>query len=165
MKQQEAARELAGLLAQTSDPLIRQEIVRQVSGFEGPTAESILRAAMTDSDPDVRAAACKAWGKRGGPEAAAVLGKAALSDADPDVRVAAIRALGQTGNQHAIAALGRALDDRDPTIQYFAIDSLRRVTGRDFGHDLGQWRQYVRAQGTESTTQPPSVAERQGGMF
>lgn len=163
-RQEQLAREMAAILAQETDPIIRQEIVRAVGGFQTPTATSILHSALKDTDADVRVAACRAWGKRRGPEAAAALGEVLLSDIDIDVRLAATRAIGQTGDPGAVAALGKALDDRDPTVQFCAIDSLRRVSGQDFGNDLGQWRQYARGE-MPAPPRPLSVAERLRRVF
>jgi len=163
-RQELLAREMAGVLSQESDPIIRQEIVRALGAFRTPTTTSILQAALKDADADVRVAACRAWGKRRGPEAAAALSEALLSDIDIDVRLAATRALGQTGDPGAVAALGKALDDRDPTVQFYAIDSLRRVSGQDFGNDIGKWRQYARGE-TPAPTPPVSIAERLRRMF
>ena len=163
-EQERVARELAGSLPQEIDPIIRLEIVRAMRGLQAPTGTSTLRSALKDSDADVRVVACKAWGKRGGPEAAALLSEVLLSDIDADVRLAAVRALGQVGDRSAVDALGKSLDDRDPTMQYYAVDSLRRISGQDYGHDLNKWRQYAKGE-TPASSQPLSIADRVRRIF
>lgn len=163
-EQERISGELAAAFTEEADPLIRAEIVRAAGGYPTATAASVLRTAVNDSDSDVRVAACEGWGKRGGPEAVEILSSTLGSDVDADVRLAAARALGQTGDPGAVAALGEALEDRDPAMQYVAVQSLRNVTGKDFDGDVSRWRQYVRGE-TPGPRKPVSIAERLRGMF
>ncbi len=101
---------------------------------------------MSDADTHVRVAACEAWGKRGDAEAVKLLAEALRSDVDADVRLAAAKALGETKNPEAVAALGEALSDADPAMQYRAVLSLERVTGKDLGNDVSRWQQYVKGE-------------------
>lgn len=158
-EQERMSGELAAAFQVEADPLIRIEIVRALSGYPTTAAASVLDAAVDDSDPDVRLAACQAWGKRGGAEAAAKLSEVLSSDMDTDVRLTALQALGEAGDAGAVAALGEALEDRDPATQYQAMQSLRKVTGEDFGNDVGLWRQYVKGEVPDPSS-PVSVAER-----
>lgn len=163
-EQQRISGELAAAFADEADPLIRAEIVRAAGGYRTATSASLLREAVSDSYSDVRVAACEAWGKQGGPEAAGILSGALSSDVDSDVRLAAARALGETGDPGAVAALGEVLEDRDPAMQYLAVKSLRNVTGKDFDGDVNRWRQYVRGE-TPGPKKPVSIAERFRRLF
>ena len=40
--------------------------------------------------------------------------------------------------------LGEALADADPAMQYRAVLSLKKVTGKDLGNDVDRWQQYVK---------------------
>jgi len=151
-EQERIATELAAAFQDEPDPLIRLEIVRAIGRCRTPAADSVLDAALNDSEPDVRMVACRAWGDRGGPEAAAKLSEMLRSDVDLDVRLTAAQALGETADPNAVAALGEALEDRDPAMQYQAVQSLRNVTGEDLGSDVNQWRHYVKGE-------PPDPAE------
>jgi hypothetical protein len=73
--------------------------------------------------------------------------------------LAAVRALGETKDPAAVAALGRALDDRDPALQYYAVHSLQEVTRENLGNDVDRWRQYVQS-GQVPSERPVSVVER-----
>ena len=80
------------------------------------------------------------------------------ADVNPDVRLAAAKALGETKSPEAVPALGEALTDTDPAMQYRAVLSLQKVTGKDLGNDVGRWQQYVKGQ--QPTATSPSLAER-----
>jgi HEAT repeat protein len=127
-----------------ADPLIRAELVKAIATCGAPAAADTIRAAMIDSTTDVRIAACDAWGKHGGPQAVPSLSLAIRKDSSVDVRLAGLRALGAIGGPESIAALGTALDDEDPAMQYRAIQSLRKVTGKDFGDDVASWREFAK---------------------
>ena len=163
-EQERISGELAQAFRVETDPLTRLEIIRAISGCPTPAAASVLEAGLADSNADIRVAACNAWGRRGGPEAAARLSEVLASDIDMDVRLTAAMALGETGDARAAAALGEALEDRDPAMQYVAVRSLREVTGEDLGNDVNRWREYVRGE-LPSSSSPVSVAERPGRPF
>ena len=158
-EQERISSELAAAFQDEPDPLIRLEIVLAIGQYRTAAADSVLDAALNDSAPNVRMVACRAWGDRGGPEAAAKLSEALRSDVDVDVRLTAAQALGETADPHAVAALGEALEDRDPAMQYQAVRSLRNVTGEDLGNDVNQWRHYVKGEPPDPA-EPVSVAQR-----
>jgi HEAT repeat protein len=164
-EQERVSGELADDIRDEPDPLIRAQIVRTLAGNPAEKAASVLRNAMDDSSPDVRMAACEAWGQRGGPEAVKLLGQRIGSDTNGDVRLAATRALGQTRDASAVAGLAVALDDQDPALQYRAVLSLREVTGKDFGNDANRWRQYVKGETPERDARPTSIAQRLRQIF
>jgi hypothetical protein len=158
------ARQLAEAIRDEDDSMIRAAIVEAIGACDGPETERVLEAALQDRAADVRITACEVLGRRGGEESVRLLSEALGSDMNQDVRLAAARALGETGGPGATSALASALDDRDPAMQYRAVQSLESVTGRDFGNDVTRWQQYVRGELPESE-QAPSVAERIGNWF
>jgi HEAT repeat protein len=155
------SQQLAESIRAEKDPSIRIEIIRALGRYPGPAADAILKAALGDADTHVRVVACEAWGTRvGDAQAVRLLSEAARSDVDPDVRLAAVRALGETKNPQTLPALTEALNDpRDPAMQYCAMLSLKQVTGKNLGDNIGAWQQYVKSLQGPST---PSVAERNG---
>ncbi|NQT16284.1 MAG: HEAT repeat domain-containing protein [Planctomycetes bacterium] len=163
-EQERISAELAAAFPNEADPLIRIEIIRALAEYGTTTAESMLAAALDDSDADVRLAACQAWGSRGGSAATANLSRVIGSDVDTDVRLAAIQALGEVGDSTSVAVLGEALEDRDPAMQYAAVQSLREVTEEDFGNDVVRWRQYVKGE-PPSPAESISIAERFRRLF
>ncbi len=163
-QKQQTARELAQAIRTEEDPLIRTEIIRTLGAYPCETSDLVLRSAFGDPDTEVRVTACEVWGRRGDAEAARLLAGALDGDVDTDVRLAAARALGASKDPVAVAALGRALEDRDPAMQYRAVLSLRKSTGKTFGYDVNRWRQYVAGEVPEPTGSP-SLAERLRGML
>jgi hypothetical protein len=147
-EQNAKASELAEAYRNESDPLVRLEMLRVVARCGSPAAAETLKAAMGDSDREVRVTACQAWGVHGGPLAVPQLSEALRKDVSVDVRLAAGKALGQIGGDEAVKALAVALDDQDPALQYRAIQSLREITGKDFGDNVVAWRDYTRGSGT-----------------
>lgn len=154
-----AARELAMRMQNEPDPLLRAEIVKALGGLPvGPSREA-LRLAIQDGETNVRIAACGAWQQIGGQEAVAVLSEVIASDTDDDVRLAAARGLGTFESQAAVRGLAIALDDRNPALQLRAMESLKQVSGRDLGHDVVAWRNFVSG-GAVQPPSEPSLVER-----
>lgn len=152
---------LAQAIAKEEDALVRAEMVRTLGSFSTPGVVPVLTAAGADSDTEVRVAACDAWARRGGTEAAQQLGEILSSDTDIDVRLAAARGLGRVDDKQAIASLGIALEDPDPALQHRAVLSLREVSGKDFGNDVNAWREYVAG----GSPKPPSLVSKLRQLF
>ena len=155
--------ELSPQCGEEEDPLIRSELVLTLGALDSPTARQSLLAAGQDPDSRVRIAACKAWADIGDETASSELARILSSDMDQDVRFAAAKCLGKAGGPHAVAALGKALDDRDPAMQYLAMESLRETTGEDYGHDARLWKQY--AQGQTPVREEKGIAQRVQDLF
>jgi len=163
-EREQVAVELGGAIRVEEDPMVRAAIIRTLGEFPCETASRILRAALEDKDPDVRVAACEAWGKRGDQEAVDVLGGILRSDNDIDVRLAATGALGKSKQPSAVQALEPAINDKDPAMQYRAVLSLKQITGKHFGNNVIRWQQYVRGEIPEPP-KPVSVADRIRRLF
>jgi HEAT repeat protein len=148
--------QLAAVFHQETDPILRAEIVRVLGVYPTTASLAVLHTAVGDSDVEVRIAACLGWGRRKGPEAAAAMSQMLLSDVDGDVRLAAAEALGAIGDRSAVAALGSVLEDKDPAMQYRAVESLKKITGQDLGNDVNRWREYVQNEST-GPSKPVSV--------
>ncbi len=70
-----------------------------------------------------------------------LLSEVVAQEQEVDVRLAAVRGLGKYHDPRAVQALGSALDDRDPAVQYVAMQSLEKATGRDMGEDVRRWKE------------------------
>lgn len=162
-EQEEVSANLAKAIRTELDPFIRAEIVRTLARFQTASATAVLSAGLQDPDTSVRVACCEALGKRGGPASVQALSEALTNDTDIDVRLAAARALGETKDASAVAALGQALEEADPALQLRAVESLRLVSGREFGNDVAAWREF--AAGREPAPYTPSLAERFRNLF
>jgi HEAT repeat protein len=159
-EQERASRELGKALTEEDDPLLRSHMLRTLAAFPTKTAEVMLAAGLQDGDRDVRVACCEAWGKHGGDEAVRIMCEALKSDTDLDVRLAAARVLGDLKDPKAAPVLGLALDEPFPALRYRAIESLKKISGKDF-EDLTSWREY--AQGGEP--KEPGLVSRLRRIF
>ncbi len=157
-QQQHMSTELAALFQDTDDSMVRREIVFTLAQVPTAAAAEVLQKAQSDQSEDVRIAVCQAWQRRGGPEAIQALAETLGSDTDIDVRLKATEALADFRDPVAVRALGVALDDKDPALQYRAMQSLRSATGRDFGNNSVAWREYLR--GGNPPDQPESLVQK-----
>lgn len=163
-QQEQLSRELAQQIQTEADPLVREAIVRAVAQLDTALAGRMVLAAIDDTDPYVRQAACNLLGRRGDATAVAALGNAARSDDDIDVRLAATRALGALRDPSAVPYLSGNLHDSDPALQLAAVESLKLASGEDLGNDVGAWREWVAARGSPAASQaavagqPPRAA-------
>jgi len=158
-EQREITDQLARQMQVEPDPLVRRAVVGAIAEFRTSMAQQVLEAGMADEDMAVRVACCQALGRRGEAVSVASLANALRSDENIDVRLAAAEALGKIKSPEAMPALAAALDDRDPALQYVGVQSLKSITGKDYGPDVETWRQ-VAAGGTPPPAEAPSIAER-----
>ncbi len=150
---------LADIVQNSTNTFLRAEATLTLAEFPTPETIPTLQLAMNDEDADVRIAACRAWGRRGGPEALDILSRAVSNDSDLDVRLAATAQLAKFQDRQSLDALAVALNDKDPALQHRAVQSLKSVSGQDYGDSVPAWRDYVEGR---SPTPPaaPSIAER-----
>ena len=160
---EQLAAQLGPQCGEEEDPLIRSEMVLTLGALKSESARKSLLAAGKDPNSKVRIAVCKAWTSIADEAASNELARILSSDTDKDVRFAAAKALGQVGGPHAVSALGTALEDRDPAMQYVAMESLKQTSGQNYGHDVRLWRQYI--QGETPVREERSVAQRFWKIF
>jgi HEAT repeat protein len=122
---------------------VKMAIMDGAVRLPAPLAVPIFEAALQDAEPRLRARACELLGRIADLGPMDVLIRTLGADEDTDVRLAAARSLGHYRDPQAIAALGALLDDRDPAVQYLAMQSLHQVTGGDGGHDVRRWKRLL----------------------
>ena len=155
------AQEIVDVYGVEPSPAMRSELIGTLAYLPTSTTQTGLAGALTDDDPDVRIAACQALARVKGEQSLLLLAKTAETDDNLDVRIAAVRGLANYKDQAAMQALGTALEDSDPAIQKVAIESLRLNTGRDYGHSVPAWKEFL-AGGNPTKPPGPSLAERVG---
>lgn len=165
-EQRELADQLARQIQVEPDPLVRQAVVHAIAEFRTPMAQQVLEAGLGDQDEMVRMACCEEMAERAaagvadaGNTSVASLAQALREDKDQNVRIAAAKALGRMKSPAAIQALSAALEDRDPAMQYVGVQSLKEITGQDYGPNVEAWRQVAAGQ-TPPAPAKPSMAER-----
>jgi len=153
--QQQLTEQLATQIQTEPDPLVRQAIQESISHFSTLLARDVLIAGLQDDDLEVRLTSCRGLSKRHHPSVISALRNTLENDADLDAKLAAIDALGQIKSPQSVAALSKAVNDRDPALQYAGVQALKSVSGQDLGNDVVAWRQYAASERPEI-----SVAER-----
>ena len=83
---------------------------------------------MSDSRPEVRAAAAYAWGSVGDSHDGGSI-DTLIADAAPEVRVAAASAAGRLAVMDSVPKLIAALDDKDRAVRESAWHALDRILG------------------------------------
>lgn len=144
--------------------LIRLDAVETLGLIPGPRASEALRAMLSDPDEQVRLAAANAFESRSAGETIPAMRGVLESENDVDIRLAATRILGRFKNDRAaIDALRVALQDREPALQFRAMESLQKTTGRDYGFDARKWQAYLDGQLPDEPG--TSVADKLRQMF
>ncbi|MBI2921661.1 MAG: HEAT repeat domain-containing protein [Planctomycetes bacterium] len=145
---EENADRLAGMLGDASkDELARAQAARSLGLIAtGAGQAPALIKALSDPSPIVRHDAAETLGIHKVAEASGALEQMLAGDArDPvvDPRRAAAKALGGIRNRASVGPLVAALSDRDPGVARLAADSLRAITGQDFGMDRQAWAKWA----------------------
>jgi HEAT repeat protein len=121
-------------------------------------AKQVLIAGLQDENLDVRLACCHALGQRADADTVTVLRGTLENDAALDVQLAVVDALGKIKSPESVAALAVAVNDRDPALQYAAVQSLKSISGKQLGNEVAAWRAYAASPNPEI-----SVADRSSG--
>ncbi len=159
-----AAKLLLENLDPKKEPLATRAVICRTLGELGdPIAREAMVKLVRDPDPMIRAEAYRALGKVGRKEDSTVLMQAMTLDRDDHCKVAAIEALGMLKevDPRTEAYLVRTLDSsvEDPRIRYASLNSLRKISRKDFGAKPEPWRAYVLAKYGEKIEPPaPPVA-------
>ena len=118
---------------------MRRLVVVAASRLKTPDAMGLLEKGLDDSNLKVRMAACEGLGRRQEPQAAQLLASTYGTETDQDVRNAAVQALGNHKGVVPTDSLRIALKDQDPATADLAVQSLRGVTGQDYGETPQEW--------------------------
>jgi hypothetical protein len=154
----EAVRIMVAKLEDGREPTaIRAAIIKSLGNLGDPLARGVILRGVNDTDNAViRVEACRALGKVGLPEDATTLARIMMVDKLEDCRVAAIEAIGslKSPEPRIYQILIDGMDHEDPAIRYQCLQSLRKITGKDFGVDPEVWRRELQSvlAGTATTS-------------
>lgn len=167
----------------------RLAAVEKLGEFRDPAVVPHLKEAFfapvnnVPKNPVVRTAVIDALSRRSEPGVADILVRALKVDPQPeaalldsshaDVRIAAARGLANFPQPEVAAALHAVLVEekqkpvvqRNMALRKQANDSLRAVTGKDFGPDPDAWQAYLSSGYQPVAKQPPSFIEQVGHWF
>ena len=138
---EEAYLELYQTLAgESPDPLVRAAGIRALGRWGGPDDAELIAEQLDSEYEQVRLEAAIALQRiHDSSIEDRIWRRLVLPDETESVRIELAIALGQYSNDASFQALCLALDDRSLSINLAAADSLRVLTGRDFGLDAMQW--------------------------
>jgi HEAT repeat protein len=135
--------QLAQQIQTEPDPIVRKAVQETIAEFDVPLADAVIVAGLNDDDRDVRLTCCRLLGKRESVNVIKDLSRVAKNDGDADVRMAAIESLGNFKSTDAVKGIAVGLKDRDPAMNYVAMNAMKGASGEDLGNDVQAWRQYA----------------------
>lgn len=159
-EQEQWAAQLAAIVQKDPSSEMRARAVNTIAKIQSDTAVTSLNFASRDEVEKVRMAACKAWKLRGDNAAREMLLSLAQADESTSVRQAAVDGLSVFKEDGEVrTALTNLLSDRSPAVQFQVAQSLKSMTGRDYGGDFDAWKRFMAG---ENVPEPPplSTAER-----
>jgi hypothetical protein len=126
------------------DPALRTAIDTALVKRSRAVSLSVLRAAVEDSEPQVRADAVRGLKTIGDASAEAAVVDRLGREPSWLVQMEIVEYLGRIGTEGAAAALLPRLDDPNSSVRWKARESLVSMAGRDLGHRRGAWEAWAR---------------------
>jgi len=152
----DAAPRIVEIWKSSKDVDVLHEAVRTLGRVGGPGAREVILAAASNGDWRVRLAAAGALpGMSTGDEQALAAVRALLLDPAPCVRRAAIAAVGAAKLDASAPDLIELLA-QDPRLRTreAAREALKKLSGRDYGHDAQAWREWLRVRAEAGNGEP-----------
>jgi hypothetical protein len=138
------------------DPLVRAAALQALARHGDPSDAVLVSKSLASPFRQVRLAAMKALQRLHDPAAAdAIWTRLVDANEDSDVRTEAAIALGQYPTPAVFNALVAALSQRDLAVNLAALDSLRTITGQDFGLDEDAWLRHMASAAKPLLDPPP----------
>jgi len=133
-------------IEENSDPVVKATAIQALARHANPD-DAVLVAKQLDSKIEqIRVAAAKGLQRIHNPKVADLIWKKMINEDEvASVRVEIAIALGQYPTRDAFEALCSALDDRELAVNLAAANSLRLLTGADFGLEAPLWRSWADA--------------------
>ena len=126
------------------DPLVRAAALQALARHGEPSDAQLVAKSLTSPFRQVRLAAAKALQRLHDPAVADLLWPRLVNaEEDSDVRTEVAIALGQYPTPAVFNALVAALSQRELAVNTAALDSLRMITGKDFGIDEDMWLEHM----------------------
>lgn len=131
-------------IEENSDPVVKATAI-QALARHASSDDAVLVAKQLDSKIEqIRIAAAKGLQRIHNPKIADLIWKKMINeDEAAAVRVELAIALGQYPTRDVFEALCSALDDRELAVNLAAANSLRLLTGADFGLEAPLWRSWI----------------------
>ena len=143
--------ELLGIFAlDDPDTLVRATAIQSLVKLDRhPKMAQILEAVCHDQSALVRWEGVKALRTHAVPESLTILLDRLAGDGDASVRAEAANILVAYRDLRSLRALVQGMDDDNFQVSYRALQSLRKLTGKDFEYDVHAWQSWL------ATTEKP----------
>jgi hypothetical protein len=129
--------EVVSYLKEDKDELVRAQAAVALGMFGDKVAVPFLAEALdNDTSAVVRWDSCEAIRKLAPAVALTNLKKSVLKDGRWEVRRSAALALGEAGDVSSVETLVNALDDENEGVTLACVESLAKLTGKQFGTDV-----------------------------
>lgn len=133
-------------IEENSDPVVKATAIQALARHAGKDDAQLIAKQLESKVEQIRVAAAKALQRVHDPRVADTIWKKMINeDEAAAVRVELAIALGQYPTRDVFEALCSALDDRELAINLAAANSLRLLTGADFGLEPALWRSWADA--------------------
>ena len=162
-RQQFWSNHLNQMIDNDESPEMRRLAVRAAGKLNASLAMPVIEKGLDDESSKVRMEACTVLGRRQGEEASRSLAAVVGTDTDEDVQHAALQALAKHKGQIPMDALKLALSNRNPATRDLAVQSLKGVTGKNYGNDPQVW--IAALEGKPTRQQETRLADRVRQLF
>lgn len=131
-------------IEENSDPVVKATAIQALARHASPD-DALLIARQLDSKVEqIRVAAAKGLQRVHDPRVADLIWKKMINEEEVSaVRVELAIALAQYPTRDVFEALCAALDDRELAVNLAAANSLRLMTGADFGLEAPLWKRWA----------------------
>jgi HEAT repeat protein len=114
-----------------------------VKSYQVENIMDTLTATSKDSSALVRLESLYGLEKNPKDESMLVILEMLEQDSESSIRAEAATALARYRDRKAIRMLLKGLDDSEFSVSYQSRESLRKLTGKDFGYDVSQWQSWL----------------------
>lgn len=133
------------LVEDSSDPLVQAAAIRALGRWGNGSDAKLIADQLDEDSAQVRLESAIALQRIHEPPIEdRIWRRLIMPDEEESIRIELAIALGQYDSDASFQALCLALDDRSLSINLAAADSLRVMTGRDFGLDAPTWLSWYR---------------------
>lgn len=143
LKDKKATEPLSNVLLNDSSEYVRLECIKALDEIQDKSCTPSIIKALKDKAPFVRAYSAELLGNWQIKEATGDIQDLLDHDRAYTVRASSAYALGKLKDRTTLPSLVNALSDEYQEVRARALDSLRKITGRDFGEDKTAWQTYI----------------------
>jgi hypothetical protein len=131
-------------IEENSDPVVKATAIQALARHAGPDDALLIARQLESKVEQIRVAAAKGLQRVHDPRVADQIWKTMINEEEVSaVRVELAVALAQYPERNVFEALCAALDDRELAVNLAAANSLRLMTGADFGLDAALWKRWA----------------------